>query len=70
MRGNNVYLYCVYRNSDDRLMILDGTANECAKGMGIEPQSFYVLWTRHGGRNDRWTVTRKSRREIQQEMEE
>ena len=37
------YLYSVWRNSDDRLMILDGTASQCAAALNIREDSFRRL---------------------------
>ena len=34
-------LYSVWRNSDDQLIILDGTTEECCKVLGVEPKTFY-----------------------------
>lgn len=63
------YLYSVWRNSDDRLMILDGTADECAKVMNISRQTFYKLicW---GGTNESWTVLKSSLEEVLAESSE
>lgn len=36
-------LYSVWRDSDDRLLILDGTAAECGECLGIRRDSFYRL---------------------------
>ena len=33
-------LYSVWRNKDDKLLILDGTVQECCDLLGIKPQSF------------------------------
>ena len=34
-------LYSVWRNSDDQLIILDGTTEECCKALGVKPETFY-----------------------------
>jgi len=60
--------YSVWRNEDDRLMILDGTASECAKRMGTTRQFFYVIVNKGG--NQIWTITKKSVAEIEAESRE
>jgi hypothetical protein len=65
VKCNTRFLYSVWRNSDDKLMILDGTADECALAMGVKRQSFYVFCNR-GGNGD-WTITKKSIAEIEAE---
>ena len=67
MKHNTRYLYSVWRNADDKLMILDGTAEECSKAMGVKRESFYVVCNR-GGNGD-WTILKKSVAEIRAEME-
>ena len=57
------YLYSVWRNSDDTLLILDGTADECAKVMEVSRTTFYKIIT-YGGANKSWTVTKCSIAEI------
>lgn len=43
-RGNKMHnRYTVYNNDTDELIILDGTAEQCAELMGIRRQSFYSL---------------------------
>ena len=65
---NRQFLYSVWRNKDDLLMILDGTAEECAKAMGIKINSFYIFASRGG--NENWTITKKKIAEIEQESAE
>lgn len=45
-KGVNKTLYSVWRNSDDCLLILDGTAEQCAEAMDVSLKSFfkYVSW--------------------------
>ena len=39
--------YCVWRNDDkDTLIMLDGTADNCAAAMGITRQAFYAYLSR------------------------
>ena len=59
-------LYTVWRNSDDRLMILDGTADQCAAVMGITKHSFYrLVCTKAYG--DRWTIMKISSEQSKRE---
>ena len=60
------YLYSVWRNSDDKLMILDGTAEECAEIMNMSRQSFYKMVCM-GGCNESWTILKSSREQIKAE---
>lgn len=46
------FRYTVYDNRTDELVILDGTAQECAKDMGLTMSSFYTAASRSG--TDRW----------------
>jgi hypothetical protein len=49
--------YSVYRNKDDMPVIIDGTAEECAKAMGVTLNSFYRTVCRaKQGRLKRYTV--------------
>lgn len=67
---HNGYLFSVYRNRDDKLMILDGTAKECARVMGFKQlSSFYVILTVKGGQTGKWTVIKTSREQIAAETE-
>ena len=40
-KGPRKTLYSVWLNSDDRLLILDGTAEQCAEEMGVAVNAFY-----------------------------
>ena len=42
-RRKPAMLYSVWRNSDDQLLILDGTAESCADILGIHVKYFYWL---------------------------
>lgn len=63
-----MYLYSVWRNSDDRLLILDGTMRECLKVMNMTRTCFYRFMCEYHGRNGKWTVTRNTPKEIEEEM--
>lgn len=65
MKANTRFLYTVWRNSDDRLMILDGTADECAQAMNIQRGTFYIYLSRGCGE---WTIVKKSICEIQADI--
>ena len=66
-RRSNV-LYSVWRNSDDRLMILDGTAEACADILGIHVNTFYwlVSMTRDAGHGI-YTIRKIDRRTAEKE---
>lgn len=51
------YLYSVWNNFTDELIILDGTARQCADAMGISFKSFHSLKTRmNQGKLKKWTI--------------
>lgn len=62
-------LYSIWRNSDDRLLILDGTVEECSKVLGITMRSFVERLSRVGGDQKMYTI-RKIRREESEREEE
>lgn len=66
MKNNHVYLYSLYRNSDDKLMILDGRGSECARLMGVTYQWFYKLMMK-GGSNKKWTIIRRRKDEDEED---
>lgn len=41
--GQTSTLYSVWRNEDDKLLILDGTVQECCKLLGVAPQTIRRL---------------------------
>ena len=59
MRTNGAIgkLYTVYNNKTDMPVIIDGTAEECAKAMGIKLCSFYPA-VRHAktGKTKKWYI--------------
>ena len=63
--------YTVWRNSDDRLLILDGTADECCKLLHINKNSFYrlVCSNRNKGYGAAYTITKAKRDQIKREEE-
>ena len=62
-------LYSVWRNSDDRLLILDGTAEECAALLGINLKSFYrlVCTKKNAGYGFAYTINKIDRRQAELE---
>ena len=51
--------YCVWRNDDkDTLIMLDGTADNCADAMGITRQAFYAYLSRPV---KEWTIIKSER---------
>lgn len=62
-------LYSVWRNSDDMLIILDGSADECCEAMGIERTSFYEQLARNKGNGTKYTIRRISYVEAEREVE-
>ena len=65
-----MYLYSVWRNSDDRLLILDGTMRECLTVMNMTRTCFYRFMCEYHGRNGKWTVTRNTPEEIKKDEQE
>lgn len=52
--------YSVYDNRTDFPIIIDGTANECAKALKRSRSSFYCMVDRvRKGRNKRYTVLQR-----------
>ena len=49
--------YSVYLNKTDMPIIIDGTADECAKALGRSRSSFYCMVGRvRSGRNKKYSV--------------
>ena len=67
--GTPSLLYSVWRNSDDRLIILDGTAEQCAKMLGIELATFRKWSSNDGKYNSAYKITRISTEEAKREEE-
>ena len=59
-------LYSVWRNSDDRLLILDGTAEDCCSVMGITKHSFYRLMCA-SCKDDRYTIRKITKKQSKRE---
>lgn len=49
--------YTVWDNRSDEMVILDGSARDAARAMGVKISSFYTTVCRsRNGKNARWTV--------------
>lgn len=58
-----IKLYTVYNNITDMPVIIDGTAEECAKAMGIKLESFYSYVARlHDGKTKKWYIEKRWRK--------
>ena len=61
-------LYSVWRNSDDKLLILDGTADECGAKLGINRNSFYrLVCSVNKGYGSMYTIRKIRREEAERE---
>lgn len=57
-------LYTVYDNRTDELVILDGTAQECARALGITDNSWRISVTRsRQGTLKKWYITTRNTKE-------
>jgi len=68
MSNNNHYFYTVYRNSDDKLIVLDAHPAEAIRLMKVKPNTFYRILSLFGGRNRMWTIIKTDRKEIEEQM--
>ena len=70
--GEVTTLYSVWRNSDDQLLILDGTAKECAAKLKITEQSFRRIAgsSDKNGYGNAYTITKIRKRDLIAEEEE
>ena len=56
------HLYSVWKNDEfDTVLIIDGTADECANVMGIQRSRFYELMSRPTGK---YTIIRTQERDL------
>ena len=66
--GQTSVLYSVWRNSDDKLLILDGTADECCARLGINRNSFYrLVCSVNKGYGNVYTIRKIRREEAERE---
>ena len=70
-KGQATTLYTVWRNKDDMLLILDGTAEECCRLLGMNKNSFYrlVCSTGNKGYGNMYTIRKANRDQIKREEE-
>lgn len=63
--------YTVYNNKTEEVVIVDGTARECAKRMGIKEESFYSIFSRlNKGKKTRWHIVKSDCIELDTSEEE
>lgn len=43
MKRKGYVAYSVWNNKTDDIVIIDGTAEECAKAMGVTTKSFFTI---------------------------
>ena len=70
--GTSSTLYSVWRNSDDKLLILDGTIEECCRRLGVAPQTIRRLAVHtEKTRNDdgRYTIRKMKVSDVKREEE-
>ena len=65
-KGRPISLYSIWRNSDDQLLILDGTAEECCKFLGIQKNTFY-RYAAVSNEHTTYTIRRIKRTEAEKE---
>ena len=61
-------LYTVYRKSDDKLMILDGTIHQCLQVLKIKQNTFYVYL--HCVEKSPYIIYKSTREEVARDMNE
>ena len=70
--GTSSTLYSVWRNQDDKLLILDGTIEECSRRLGIAPQTIrrmavHTEKTHNDG--GKYTIRKMKIRDVKREEE-
>lgn len=66
-KGQTSTLYSVWRNSDDKLMILDGTAEECCEILGINKKTFYPLVCKSAGQGAQYAIRKRKGSKIMED---
>ena len=61
-------LYTVWRNSDDKLLILDGTAEECCRLLNVKKETFY-RYACVSNEDTLYTIRKISLEEAEKEVE-
>ena len=64
------WLYSVYRNDNDRLVVLDAPPQDAIRAMKVKPNTFYRILALSGGKNEKWTIIRTEKNEVARQMEE
>lgn len=64
-----IILYSIWRNSDDRLLVLDGTAKQCCHILGITMHTFYGLVSRNASGEGKYTVRKIKASDAKREEE-
>jgi hypothetical protein len=62
-------LYSIWRNEDDALLILDGTADECCELLGISHRTFLERLSRTKGNQEKYTIRKAKREDVERECE-
>ena len=70
-KGGYSIVYSVWRNKDDRLLILDKPAKECAQILGIAEQSFRRIAdsSDKNGYGNAYTITKARIEQVKREEE-
>ena len=63
------YLYSIWRNEDDQLLILDGTSEQCCEILGIPKKTFYEELSRTGGKGKKYTIQKIRYKDAMRESE-
>ena len=59
----SIYVYSIWNNKNDELVILDGTSKECAEAMGMGESCFRSTLSKvSNGRIKKWTVKQRWKR--------
>ena len=65
-----MWLYSVWRNSDDQLVVLDGTVDQCCEMMGISKQYFFHISNDRLKKTNTFTIKRIRASELESEVDE
>ena len=63
-------LYSIWRNLDDRLIVLDATAEQCCEILGVTTRTFYEELSRNKGDGEKYTIRKIRREDAERECEE
>ena len=60
-----IMVYSIWNNKNDELIILDGTAEECAEAMGMTESTFRSIMTKvKQGTIKKWTIKQRRTKPI------